>query len=189
MSNSSGSHAHQNGTDYARSAHDLYVTPPEAVERLLRDRPILIEVKTWDASAGLGHIVKTINDAGGHCTGTDLHDHPYQKVAPVITGVDALSLLDPFASVAVINPPYNAAHDHIDHLRRIGCTVYALVRLNFIAAKRHAELMKHCSHVLILGRVKILPPDAVDKGMSPTIDFCWLRVTPSLQPLKEVKRI
>lgn len=189
MANASGSHSPKNTTDYPRSAGDLYLTPAEAVERLYAAQPKLRYQVAWDASAGLGHIVRAIRDLGCEAVGTELTDHPYERVAPVETGVDLFELAEPRAPVAIINPPFGDAARHVDHLLDLGCTVYALLRLNFVAAKRHAALMKWCSHVLILGRVKILPPDAQDKGFSPTIDFAWLRFGQSLAQLKELRRI
>lgn len=189
MANASGSHSPRNTTEFPRSSGDLYVTPAEAVQRLYAAQPRLRYTKLWDASAGLGHIVKALQDLGCDAVGTELADHPHERVAEIETGVDLLDLTEPRAPVAVINPPFDDAARHIGHLLDLGCTVYALLRLNFIAAKRHAPLMRWCSHVLILGRVKILPPGAVDKGFSPTIDFAWLRFGQTPAQLKELKRI
>jgi hypothetical protein len=38
--------------------------------------------------------------------------------------------------------------------------------------------MPHLEEILMVGRVGMLPPGAVDKGMSPSIDYAWFLFTP-----------
>lgn len=190
MGNASGSHATPNATQYERSNADLYCTPASAVHALHEAVDLTEGGILWDSSAGLGHIVAALRDCGITCIGTELHDHPHDKVAGISTGVDLFLLSRPLSNNAIINPPYAQAAQHIRHMLDIGCeSVWALLRLNFIAAKKHADLMDRCSDILIVGRAKILPPDAVDKGFSPTIDFAWMRFGQQPSRLKTLRRI
>jgi hypothetical protein len=178
LMNSGGSHRHSNLPQYERSEADLYVTPHEAVTRLYRARPHLKETWVWDSSAGLGHIVKAVHDAGGKAVGTELHDHPFPKQWPIHIGVDLLQQREPHAPVCVINPPYNQADRHIRHMLGLGCDVWAILRFNFITAKSRAWMLGHLAEILMVGRTKMLPPGAIDRGMQPSIDYAWFLFTP-----------
>jgi hypothetical protein len=48
-----------------------------------------------------------------------------------------------------------------------------LLRMTWIAAKGRADLLKRCHTEIIAGRLKMLPPDARDRGHSGTTDFSW----------------
>lgn len=180
LMNNAGSHRHQSLPQYERSHGDLYVTPAEAVERLYRARPGLRSTLVWDSSAGLGDIVDAVTKCGGLAVGTELHDHPLPKRAPIRTGVDLFDFTAETAPTftCVVNPPYNQADRHIRHMLNLGCEVYAIMRLNFIAAKKRAHLLPHLRDVMLTGRTKMLPPGAEDKGMQPSVDFAWFYFTP-----------
>ena len=182
LQNAGGSHRHASLEQYERSGADLYVTPFEAVERLYRARPSLEDECVWDSSAGLGHIVAAALRLGAPAIGTDLHDHPFPKVGKVKTGVDLFDItpeerLHLYPPTCVVNPPYNQARQHIRHMIGLDCDVYALLRVNFIAGKKASALFPHLREVLLVGRQKMLPPGAVDKGMSPQIDYAWFHFT------------
>ena len=178
MQNAAGSHSINKPTTYKRSANELYITNFESVQALLEHAPYLANVVTWDPSAGLGHIVSHINTLGGNCIGTDLHRHPYAYAAEVQTGINVFSLDLRKGDYAVANPPYKDWQRHVEHLLKINCPVWALLRLNVIAAKRVKPLLSHLAEILIVGRQKIRPPDTEDKGLQPSIDFAWFRFTP-----------
>jgi hypothetical protein len=176
--NTGGSHRHGALEQYERSSSDLYTTPADAVLRLYKARPHLKAMTVWDSSAGLGHIVSAVVTAGGSCIGTELHDHPHPRVAGIQTGFDLLKTQHPFSNMAVVNPPYNQADKHIRHMLNLGCDVWAILRFNWITAKGRAHLMPHLEEILMVGRVGMLPPGVVDKGMSPSIDYAWFLFTP-----------
>lgn len=177
LANAGGSHRHASLPQYERSEADLYVTPPEPVQRLYRARPQLKDRLAWDASAGTGAIVRAIRDLGGRAVGTELHDHPFPKVADITTGVDLFKLQYPVSPCAIINPPYSHARQHIGHLLKLKCDVYALLRVPFIASKKTALMFPHFRELLLVGRPGMLPPGAVDKGGTPQIDFGWFCFT------------
>lgn len=182
LQNSAGSHRHAALPQYERSASDLYTTTFDAVERLYKARPHLEEVLAWDSSAGLSHIVHAVKALGGMAVGTELHDHPFSRVAEIHTGIDLFKIDDlawkPDASVGIINPPYNAADRHISHMLKLGCEVYAILRMNFICAKKRQHLMPHLRAILMVGRQGMLPPGVEDKGLNPSVDYAWFRFTP-----------
>ncbi len=181
LQNAGGSHRHASLPQYERSSADLYVTPFEAVERLCKARPHLLKTLVWDSSAGLGDIVHALERLGGKCHGTDLNDHPFPKKAPVWCGFDLFSFTasDACSDICVVNPPYNQADKHIDHMLKIGCEVYAILRLNWLAGKRRAYLLPHLRELLLVGRQGMLPPGAVDKGGNPQVDYAWFHFTPA----------
>ena len=178
LQNSAGSHRHASLEQYDRSANDLYTTPADAVARLYKARPALRDQLAWDSSAGLGHIVAAIHAAGGRAIGTELHDHPFTKVAEVETGIDALMTETPMGDVCIINPPYNQADKHIRHMTVLGLEVWALLRFNWICAKRRDDMLHKLREILIVGRMHMPPPGSVDKGMSPSVDYAWFRFAP-----------
>lgn len=182
LQNAGGSHRHASLPQYDRSMADLYVTDPDSVFRLYRARPALKERRAWDSSAGLGHIVKAIKDCGGQAFGSDLFDHPFEKVAKITPGIDLFSVDVAPCAVAIVNPPYKHARRHILYMLNLGCEVYALLRVNFIAGKKAAVLLPNLREILLVGRPKMLPPDAEDKGMSPSIDYAWMRFSPEPKP-------
>jgi len=178
LQNSAGSHRHASLEQYARSHGDLYTTPVEAVQRLYQARPYLRSKVAWDSSAGLGHIVKAIRDMGCQAYGTELHDHPFPKVAPISTGVDLFDIEDAYCDVCVVNPPFNEADRHIRHMSAMERDVWALLRFNWICAKKRDDMLHKLREILIVGRVGMLPPGVVDKGMQPTVDFAWFKFEP-----------
>jgi len=73
-----------------------------------------------------------------------------------------------------MNPPFNLSDAFVRRALDIATVgVACVLRLNWIAAKKRADLASSLSHLIILGRVPFLPPGAVDKGISPTTDYAW----------------
>ena len=178
--NSAGSHRNASLEQYERSPADLYTTPAEAVHRLYKARPHLKHTLVWDSSAGLGHIVKAAIEAGGPAVGTELHVHPWEPVASIRTGCDLFEFTrDTVPSyTCVVNPPYKGADQHIVHMLFLGCNVYALLRYNWITAKKREFLLPYLREILMVGRTHMPPPDVVDKGQSPSIDYAWFVFEP-----------
>ena len=75
-----------------------------------------------------------------------------------------------------MNPPYNQADDHVRHaltiIPKFGM-VCVLLRLTWIAAQKRQDLLKHLWKLIIVGRLKMLPPDVPDEGHGGTVDFAW----------------
>ncbi len=178
LHNAAGSHRHASLEQYERSHADLYTTPADAVQRLYQARPYLRSKVVWDSSAGLGHIVKAIRDMGCEAYGTELHDHPFPKVTEIQTGVDLFGVEEAYCDVCVVNPPFNEADRHIRYMTVLGCEVWALLRFNWICAKKRDDMLHKLREILMVGRVGMLPPGVVDKGMNPSVDFAWFKFEP-----------
>ena len=161
--------------DHPRHAADLYETPPEAVEMLLRHVPL--QGPVLEPSAGRGAIVRELRRNGLQVHAFDLHDHGAEPALGIETGVDFLSTTSMSGCRSIVmNPPFKDAEAHVRHALQLlpdRGTLAVLLRMNWIAAKGRADLLKHCHTDIIAGRLKMLPPDAQDSGHSGTTDFAW----------------
>jgi hypothetical protein len=75
-----------------------------------------------------------------------------------------------------MNPPFKDAEAHVRHALQLlpdRGTLAVLLRMTWIAAKGRANLLKHCHMDIIMGRLKMLPPGARDRGHGGTTDFSW----------------
>ena len=167
-----GQHGRMN---FDRHPDDLYETPAEAVQMLLHHAPILGPI--LEPSAGRGAIVRVLTEHGFSVLASDLHDHNADPVHNIETGVDFLrtDTLRGCRSI-VMNPPFGPSDQHVRHaLSLLGNDGVAavLLRWNWIAAKKRADLLTHLHMKIIAGRLKMLPPGAEDRGHSGTTDFGW----------------
>ena len=155
-------------TGYTRSAADLYCSPRWLVPALLDHVPITGTV--WEPTAGHMDLVEPLTDAGLIVNATDLHDYGISATA----NVDFLTCAQIACDWIVMNPPFNLSDAFVRRALDIATVgVACVLRLNWIAAKKRADLASSLSHLIILGRVPFLPPGAVDKGISPTTDYAW----------------
>jgi hypothetical protein len=76
--------------DHPRHAADLYETPPEAIDMLLRH--MTLEGPVLEPSAGRGAIVRESRRNGLEVHASDLYDHQAEAVRGIETGVDFLSI-------------------------------------------------------------------------------------------------
>ena len=167
--------------DHPRHAADLYETPAAAVEMLLRHVPLRSPV--LEPSAGRGAIVRQLRRHGLEVHSSDLHDHQAEAGLEIETGVDFLSMTSMSGCRSVVmNPPFRDAEAHVRHalslLPRRG-TLAVLLRMTWIAAKARADLLKHYHMAIIAGRLKMLPPEAQDRGHGGTTDFTWFVMGPA----------
>ena len=161
--------------DHPRHAADLYETPPEAVEMLLRQVPL--QGPVLEPSAGRGAIVRELRRHGLQVRASDLYDHGAEPTLGIETGVDFLSMTSMSGCRSIVmNPPFKDAEAHVRHALRLlpdHGTLAVLLRTVWINAKGRADLLKHCHMEMIAGRLKMLPPGALDRGHSGTTDFAW----------------
>jgi hypothetical protein len=161
--------------DQPRHAADLYETPLEAVEMLLRH--VLLQGPVLEPSAGRGAIVVALRRQGLQVRASDRYDHAPEPTLGIGIGVDFLSTTSMSGCRSIVmNPPFKAAEAHVRHALQLlpdGGTLAALLRMNWIAAKARADLLKQCHATIIAGRLKMLPPGAVDRGQGATTDFSW----------------
>jgi len=161
--------------DHPRHAADLYETPPEAVEMLLRHESL--QGPVVEPSAGRGAIVSELRRHGLQVRAFDLYDHGAEATVGVETGADFLSMTSMSGCRSIVmNPPFKDAEAHVRHALQLlanDCTLAVLLRMTWIAAKGRGDLLKHCHTAIIAGRLKMLPPGARDRGHGGTTDFAW----------------
>jgi len=168
--------------DHPRHAADLYETSPDAVEMLLRHVPL--QGPVLEPSAGRGAIVRELRKSGLEVHASDLHDHQAERALGIETGMDFLSMSSTSGCRSIVmNPPFKGADAHVRHALQLlpdGGTLAVLLRMNWIAAKGRADLLEHCHMEIIAGRLKMLPPGAIDRGHSGTTDFSWFIFRPEI---------
>jgi len=164
-----------------RHPHDLYETPFEAVKMLFDNHKFGVG-NTIDPSCGRGMIIKHIQkiDPDRPIIGTDLHSYrPVVSRDIIGYGIDfekATRNQIGNAKHIIMNPPYKAADAHVRKALELvprGGVVASLMRLNWMAAQKRREFLSVISKIIIVGRIKMLPPDVEDKGYSGTVDFAW----------------
>jgi hypothetical protein len=169
-----------------RHADDLYETPAAAVEMLLAHHDV--QGPVLEPSAGKGAIANVLRGHGYDVVAYDLHE--WYGSTNVEPGVDFLQESDTRGCKTIIaNPPYRDADAHVRHALNIlpqHGVLCVLLRLTWIAAKKRADLLPHIEKIVIVGRVRMLPPNVVDKGLGGTVDFCWLVMRPHRLPLGTV---
>lgn len=133
MSSGSGTHR----APFAERGVDLYETPPEAVEALLRVENIPAEV--WEPACGPGRIVKVLRAAGRDVVATDLVD--YDTPEQDFGGVDFLRFRKPSAPCIVTNPPFMHAEAFVRHARALCPLVFMLLRLAFMESERRRDIL------------------------------------------------
>lgn len=181
-----------------RHSHDLYETQPEAVMMLADHHPLVLTEGVYDPSCGRGAILETLvilreqfngSSYGSlrELWGSDIYDWAQSNAPRAVQAERRWTFLgmQDFMNVTgvpstcqhiVMNPPYKDSEKHVRHALRLVepfGTVCALLRWNWIAAKRRADLIPHIDKAIICGRLKMLPPDVEDQGHSGTVDFAW----------------
>jgi len=114
--------------------HDIYETPPVAVEALLRVEPLPPHV--WEPCCGSGNIAEVLRAHGHEVTATDLVadriDFLMEWRAP--QGVEGI----------VTNPPFKLAAEFVRHGLALGVPLVAmLLRLNFLESVGRSDILKH----------------------------------------------
>jgi hypothetical protein len=118
---------------------DLYETPPEAVEALLRIEQL--PHRLWEPACGRGAIVNVLRAAGHECIGSDLVDygdptHFYrrdflmERKAP--DGCEAI----------VTNPPFKLAQQFVEHALDLCPRVVMLLRWAFMESDRRTSILE-----------------------------------------------
>ena len=168
-----------------RDPHDNYETPPDAVHQLLSN--VKLDGGVWDPSCGRGNIIKALRDGGvplDRLIATDKHQHtPLDGTSVMVFGLDFLNQSIGPATNIVMNPPYSKADEHVRHALAIvpsAGLVCVLLRLTWVAAQKRADLLKHLTKVIIVGRLKMLPPDVPDRGHNGSVDFAWFVFVPRI---------
>lgn len=132
--------------------NDLYETPAQATEALLRVQPLPHLV--WEPAAGRKAIANILSDAGHDVVCTDLVDYGCDGVQH---GVDFLMEYQPFfnADCIVTNPPYKNADAFVRKGLELCGTVIMLLRWAYAEGVNRSDIIdNHLSHIW-LGRERL----------------------------------
>jgi len=153
-------------TNKARK-HDRYMTPPCAVEALLRVQTFPQSV--WEPCCGSGNIVRVLRKHGYRVTASDIVEHK----------CDFLKCTEAKAGAIITNPPYRLASAFVRHALGLGVPYVAmLLRLNFIESAGRADILEGGKLARIYVFSNRLPPMHRDgwKGKrvnSATTAYAW----------------
>jgi hypothetical protein len=174
----------------ARDPHDSYETPKDAVHQLLGSQRL--EGRIWDPSCGRGMIVQALIDASidkGRIFASDKYVHRARLDDPPVSGmishgIDFLEQAScPDIANIVMNPPFSQSDAHVRHALQIipsNGMVCVLLRLTWMSAKKRADFLMHLTKIIMVGRLKMLPEGAPDKGHGGTVDFAWFIFEPRM---------
>jgi hypothetical protein len=160
---------------------DLYQTPPEAVAALLQHEQL--PTYCWDPCCGPGNIAAALEAYGRGCYCSDLRVYPGR---PMVQGDFLTEDLRPVDFEAIVmNPPGKRAAPFVARALEFSPHVYALLRLNWIAAGRskYSSIYNRLETVLVFSRRLPMMHRAGWTGnkASSQIDwawFCWGRSAP-----------
>lgn len=148
-------------SDFPRRAHDAYDTPFEPVLPLI---PMLSGIDRYaEPCVGNGYLVQHLSHFGLRC----------EFSSDIKTGQDALSMRSYGQIDAIItNPPWTREllHPMIRHFQRIAPT-WLLFDADWAFNAAAAPYLKHCSHIVSVGRVKWME-DSADQGKD---NAAWYR--------------
>jgi len=126
---------------HAERGHDLYETPPVAVEALLRAEKLPYRI--WEPAAGRGAIVNVLRARGHDVIATDLVDYgaPGQ-----MGGRDFLLEFEPppDCDTIVSNRPFKIANEFVAHALDLCPRVVMLARLAFLESERRRPILEGC---------------------------------------------
>lgn len=148
-------------SNFPRIERDFYVTPFEAVVPLI---PHLRGVHTFaEPCCGDGALVRHLESFGLRCVFAN----------DIATGQDALEVAS-FGAPVVTNTPWRKAVKHamIAHFMRAAPFVWMLFDAAWPNTKQSRPLIKHCTHILPIGRVQWIPNSPHKSGKE---DACWYR--------------
>lgn len=140
---------------YAERGVDLYETPREAVDALLRVERLPYRI--WEPACGPGAIARVLRAAGHVVTATDLVD--YQSPDMDFAGRDFLMERSAPTDVECIvtNPPFKLAEEFVAHALELCPRVIMLLRLAFLESERRSRILDTGNLVRVLAFRKRLP--------------------------------
>ena len=118
---------------------DLYETPPEAVEALMRVEQLPHHI--WEPACGPGSIVGILRATGHRVYATDLNDWgcPDSESRIDFLMERALPLSD--IGAIITNPPFKLADQFVAHALTLCPRVIMLLRLAFLESRRRSDLI------------------------------------------------
>lgn len=150
---------------FKRHPIDLYPSPDGVIAPLLNIVGLPRGV-VWECAAGMGALTKQLRSAGCSVVETD-----------ILSGVDFLeqSTMPAGISTILTNPPYKLSGEFVQHALDLRCDqVVMLLPFKWMGgAGPRWKLTQHISICILMGRLKMLPLGAIDKGHGGTVDFAW----------------
>jgi hypothetical protein len=120
---------------------DLYETPREAVDSLLRVERLPRRI--WEPACGRGAIVRPLREAGHSVLATDLVD--YGWLGQDASGLDFVMPTDPpegaGVEAIVTNPPFKLAAEFVALGLQRAPVVVMLLRLAFLESDRRSDIL------------------------------------------------
>lgn len=160
--------------------HDLYETPPEAVEALIRtmapDRFLI-----WEPCAGPGSIVRVLRSHGFPVVATELVDRGERNCPGGQVGVDFFAQTHKRADWIITNPPFKQADDFVRHAMKLECNAIVLLRLAALEGARRADIIE--GHLIgVMPFIERLPMMHRDGWQGPrttsTTPYAWFVFCP-----------
>jgi hypothetical protein len=128
---------------------DLYETPPEAVEALVKVEPL--PQNLWEPCCGSGNIVKVLRARGHQVVATDLQSLgcPGSR-----SGIDFLMELNaPIGTGGIVtNPPFKLADEFVRHALVLVPKVVMLLRWAYLEGVAREDLFVHLARVYLFSR-------------------------------------
>jgi hypothetical protein len=166
-----GAHPH------ADRAHDLYATPPSAVEALLRVEKI--PWRTWEPAAGRGGIARVLRAHAIEVVASDiaLYDFELDFTGDFLTQDRA----PPGVEALVTNPPYKLcgrSAPFVAHALDLVPHVFLLMRLSFLESASRSEILERRGlrtvHVF-RNRLPMMHRDGwIENKATNAMPFCWM---------------
>lgn len=155
---------------FAREQHDFYPTDPALTFALLEAERF--EGAIWEPACGDGAMAIVLKRVGHHrVVSTDLIARGHGR-----SGIDFLKTKKLRAPNVVTNPPFKLWQPFAQHALDLGATKVALLgRLLLLEGWERSFFfgVSKLTRVVVVGRAKMLPPGAEDKGHSGMIAFAW----------------
>lgn len=154
---------------FAREEHDFYPTDPALTRALLKVETFPGGI--WEPACGDGAMSKVFRSAGIDTVSTDLVKRGYGR-----SGVDFLRTRRLRRRNVVTNPPFKRWLPFAEHALSLKADkVVLLGRLLLLEGWERADFFRRTelSRVWVVGRARMLPPGAEDKGHSGMISFAW----------------
>lgn len=147
-------------SNFPRNKRDLYPTPIEGAQALLKHLPR--KTKYVEPCAADGQLVSHLKSGGHDCTFAS-------DIVPLKRGYKKLNALDltrshcKGAKFIITNPPWGRKAEHdfilhkmIEHFMKLKPT-WLLIDADWAHTKQAAPFMKHCVKMVAIGRLKWIP--------------------------------
>jgi hypothetical protein len=123
---------------HSERGNDVYETPPEAVQALLKVQPV--KGPLWEPACGPGSIVRTLRAAGYRVIATDLMDYGCDDSSG---GIDFLKQerAPESAQTIITNPPFRYANKFVRHALALVPRVLMLFPLRYLEGIRRSDIL------------------------------------------------